>query len=67
MSEGMSAGDSGVLVIHVWHEAETPGGFRARILYGDVGVTGNAPTRSTPASDPEGVLAAVRSWLAEHA
>ena len=67
MGEGTTAGDSGVLVIHVWHEAETPGGFRARILCGDAGGAGAAPTRSTPASDPEDVLATVRSWLAEHA
>ncbi|HEY2296769.1 MAG TPA: hypothetical protein VGH43_03485 [Jatrophihabitans sp.] len=63
MSEGISAGDSAVLVIRVWHEAHTPGGFRARILYEGAGDT--AP-RSTPASDPEDVLSAVQAWLAEH-
>jgi hypothetical protein len=63
MTEGMAAGDSAVLVIRVWHEAEMPGGFRARILYEGAGET---PPRTAPASDPEDVLSAVRAWLAEH-
>jgi hypothetical protein len=68
MSEGATDGDSAVLVIRVWHEAQTPGGFRARILYGDAGAAGDAaPVSSTPASDPDDVLDAVRRWLAEHA
>jgi hypothetical protein len=66
MSEGIAAGDSAVLVIRVWHEAEASEGFRARILYDDPGGAGDAPTKSTPASTPEDVLVAVRRWLAEH-
>jgi hypothetical protein len=64
MTEGAAAGDSAVLVIRVWHEAKTPQGFRARVLY--QGAADEAPTASTAVSDPEGVLVAVRQWLSEH-
>lgn len=49
----------GTLVIRAWREPLAEHGLRVRLLASH---GGSEPT-STVHSDPEGVLAAVRSWL----
>lgn len=48
-----------VLIIRLWFESEHRGGFRARILYGDL----DDPSSTVAVSSPEDVIAAVRVWL----
>jgi hypothetical protein len=55
--------EAGVLVIRVWREPDAEKPFRARITYGGERET----AASTPTSDPDDVVEAVRRWLAERA
>jgi len=52
---------SGVLVVRVWLESEPGGGLRARIS--GSGANGLADQPVSTAATPDGVVAAVRSWL----
>ena len=63
MGERMAVGESAVLVIRVWREDETANSFRARILYEGAG---EQAAVSSPTTDPEDVVVAVRRWLADH-
>ncbi len=48
-----------VLIIRLWFEPEHRGGFRARILIGDL----DNPSSTVAVSRPEDVIDTVRVWL----
>jgi hypothetical protein len=56
-----SADRTGILILHLWVESNTPEGFRARITE-TVDTTGVEKTMAT-ASSPEDVYSVVRSWV----
>jgi len=52
---------SGVLVVRVWLERDPESGLRARISGSGAGGSADQPVSA--AATPDGVAAAVRSWL----
>ena len=57
------AGENGVLVIRVWHEAGAANGFRARVIFGAADDPA-AETSFAIVRNPDEVIDAVRRWLA---
>jgi len=55
MVTGGGVDETDVLVIRVWHEAESERPFRARITYGS--------DQQTTTSDPDALVEFVRRWV----